>query len=874
MPVDPLEVQKLIEDPRFQALGPEDQHANLTGFIQQQDPDGFGKISSLDQTQVAGKLLERYTPGFGSKVADVAEYVPVVGGAVTGYRAASRGEPARPLTGALIGSSDNPYIRAGQEAVRDVGELAAAEGAVKLAGPVIDAVTTKFAGTTIENALLGGATTAATRGTAGAAVDAAFEAGSLTAARQFAGAAARNALKERWVRRGLEQLTAGAAFSASQAVEGEIANGELPPLSDLLGTTLGAAALGIGIYGAGDLMRKFGVRSMEPIVATAKGFDPERFAGAQRNIAEIADAVRRASGGTLDKVGASRLVVDALTEPIEAVGQTDVLKTALRSNPELLGSEVGLHLLRTQRALTVPDIQFVDGPYLRVRYDDEAGHSITQDLTDVSEQKAFRERLAKGQVTVDHAVGDERSVLRAGIRPGEPVHTVVSPGGTLAVVPEASPFEGLRKPETLPAVISREKNLGDVVDHATRELRTDGRVSPSDLTNIVGHARDTMAHAESATSVEAINRLASEKASGVTYAAVDVRPRGKQPLKERVVPGTVDRVDARPGPFEIIVKRGATPKDVIVEAGAKVRPEQVRRVRTLEEARFTKDVVGLQRRAAAGAPPQLPAPPPPENVLLPEGRPIEVRPFRSEPPPVGTRARTTVNGNPVTVVGVPDVIGRAVVELPNGVRVRAPWNPFRNTFDIHDDVFTLPTREGRAPTLTREAPVATAEFRAQIQPGQMIHQSIDSVSKLGARPSIEVLAVEGDRVLVRMGDVEAEVPLDQVAHTIESGAGRLAFDMTKAPTDQLRSMGERVIERVRERSIIDPKSTPEQLARDRQLANELYAFDTQRAGQTPSPATAAKDANIGLAEKKKARAERPIDERTKSKSDLVKGCKP
>lgn len=72
------------------------------------------------------------------------------------------------------------------------------------------------------------------------------------------------------------------------------------------------------------------------------------------------------------------------------------------------------------------------------------------------------------------------------------------------------------------------------------------------------------ASGESAASQEAINRAASEKSKGETYHRIDTRSGKETPIIG------ADRVDAKAGPYEVIVKRGSK-GDTTLDSGAKSR---------------------------------------------------------------------------------------------------------------------------------------------------------------------------------------------------------------------------------------------------------------------------------------------------------------
>lgn len=171
-------------------------------------------------------------------------------------------------------------------------------------------------------------------------------------------------------------------------------------------------------------------------------------------------------------------------------------------------------------------------------------------------------------------------------------------------------------------------------------------------------------------------------------------------------------------------------------------------------------------------------------------------------------------------------------------------------------------------------PRAMSGIREQIRAGQIIHQSIADMNKRGALPSIEVLGVRGDTVLVRSGDVAMSVPIEQVARTIEEGAGKFAFDMSIGVGEVLETSATRFNEYLRDTTPLT-RRTPEEFARDLQVADELFSYD-KRAGQQAGPSTAAQPTNVGRGVERatKERQQRPVEERTRGGNSIVKGCKP
>lgn len=858
---DPRELQQLIRDQRFQALSAPDQHATLRGFLAESDEE-FKGFSGLEQQQLTGSLLAHYQPTLATTVADVAEYVPVVGGAVRGARAAEAGEPARPLTSLLSGGFEATSVpgRALQEAGRDVAELAALGGATALARPFLGRVAARVAGGLGEEVAPGLLARLSGRTGASELVDTALRATTSAAAERVAGAAAKAALRQRFVERGLTELTAGELFGITSAIERGISTGEVEPLEDFVKTPLGVAALGTAFYGLGGLARKLGIRNIQPLVDDLAKRDPERLARFQGEAAGVIDAVARTSGGRLSREASADVVFNAVREPLAAQADVKILRETLRAHPEVLDSELGLHLLRTQRErLTAPEVRVTASPGLRVTYDDEAGRTVTELLTDHVAQRAFAKRVRAGRIVVDNAAGDEAAVLRAGIRPGEAVEGRFAPGGgPRRLVPEGEAVvagaPGRFFEANLPAVRPESIALRDELAGAAAELRA----VPLRGVPVEPTARSL---SDLAASPEAINRLRGEAARGVQFIKVNARSGAQTSL-----PATVDRIDMQPGRNEVIVR---------VENGVpridRAHPDVPAGLQNL----------ALQRVARAAPQPRIEANPNVEFGTLPNGDVVMIsKPgtTRAAAPPPGTAARSA-RGTPVRVLSEPDAVGRVLVETEGGRRVRA--NVRAGIIDAHESLFDgLPARTAPAVTLTRAVEpevqrLGIERLRAQVRPGQIIHQTVGDVERRGVRPSVEVLAVDGDQVLVRSGDQTMQVGLDDIRATVENGVGKFAFDMTAKGADMLEAQAAAFNTRLREGPPIgDPKQAPQALARDVQLADELFSFD-QRSGQRAGPSTIAQPANVadGLATKTKARQNRPAEERTKGGNALVRGCK-
>lgn len=887
MPADPRELQRLVRAPTFQALSPVQQLDSFRAHLQDTDEE-FAGFGDEQQQTVTRDVLQYYQPGFATTVGDVAEYVPVIGGAVRGYRAAEMGEPERPLTSVLPGEANTPIERASKEAFRDVAELAVAGGGTLLFRPFLSRLAARVAGGALESTAaavgLGAGRTATTEALGAAALaDRAIGAAGFGAMRKAAGEAARVALRERMTLYGLEQFTAGELFGVTQALERGIAGGEMEPFEDFVKTPLGVAALSLPFLGAGALARRYGAHSMERILEASGRIDPERLQTTRPQIAKIAEAIYRAGGGRVTREEAADITIGALTTPIAQQGEMRIVRDALRQSPEILGSEAGLRILRTQRALVEPDVTLVDGPYLRVSYTDERNRTVTEDLSDPAAQREFAKRVAGGDLTIDTVVGDQASVLRAGIRAGTPVAERVAPGaGRTGFVAEEGlgPVRGPQaEPGTagLPALRTAEADeLADLVAGAERELRAGAgpaaRIEPA-----------VRSPGDLAASPEAIRRVASEQARGVRYFKV-----GAKTGKIEELPATVDRVNIQARPGEVIVEAAPGRAPVVHSAGDKV-PRGLQNLAVQRVVRQERARVDAAARAAA--PRQLGTRV--NEVSQLGGAAIEILPGPPKPPPAGATSRSTF-GEPLRVVGDADVLGRALVEAPDGTRIRAQWRGEVGKFDV-PDTFLLPPR---APELTVPTPAergaavgvrldrlgaemrkageaASAErtaARAQVVPGQVIHQTVGDMRVRGLRPSVEVVRVEGDRAWVRAAynDIR-ETTVDAVAETVAAGRGKFAFDAAH-PERLAAELGDTVRASVRERPIFDLPTTDAQRAADAAIADGLWVHE-RRSGLRNAPASRTRNEGDGIAAKTRERAARPANERTHGGNALVKGCK-
>lgn len=785
---DPRDIEQVIRDPRFQSLSAPDQHATLRGFMAQSDPK-FGELHPLDQQDVTSTLIEKFTPGLLSKIGDVAEYVPVVGGAVSGYRAAERGEPARPLTSLVSGGfeAQSPVGRAAQEGLRDVAEVAAVGGLTGLAKPFLGKLAASIGG-----GLLEGAGGVATRVGADTLMDAALKATTDIGATKIADTAAKVYWRQRFVEHGLTELTAGEMFGGINAIERGIAGGEQEPYDDFVKTPLGFAALGTAFMGVGEVARRFGLRSIEPIVADIAKRDPERLAQYQKEASSVVQAIQKASGGRLDNAAAGEVAFNSVLEPLAAQQDVKVLKDALRQSPEIVNTELGAHILRTQRErLTAPEVRVTASPGIRVTYDDEQGRTVTEMFTDPASQRAFAKRVQDGRVIVDNAAGDEAAILRSGVRAGTPLTERVAPGGgpgRLVSEEGVGPVGSIGGAVSLPAVRPEVADMADTVRGAAQELRV-------------------------------------------------------SPIKGVPEPETVRQFSGGLG--------GA-----LREEAPRVVPE-----------------AGPQRQLAAPQGYTV-------GTLLPDGDTLIIpkRDAGNVAPPPGTTT-LTAGGRQVKVLDTPDPIGRITVEDQAGRKLRTyvEGGVVRDREHLMEG---LPLRPAQRVEPFRPEAHDVMQRRAvlgeQIQPGQVIHQTVRDMERVGVRPSMEILARNGDRVLVRSGETAVETTVDDVGRAIESGVGKFAYDMTAKGADQLELNAERFNARLREdRPFGDPKTTRAQMAKDIQLADELFAYDRraqQKAG--PSNLGSPKGTEEGLARRTRERKNRPADERTKGGNPLVKGCKP
>ncbi len=334
-------LNRVIRDPGFGGLGPADQLDIFREHLASQDA-GFAGLTPDEQSTVAGDLLRQMKPGWGETAADVASVVPIVGGAIHGYRSAQAGEPGRYFTEKTFGASEDPIARAFQEGARD-----AVETVLMGAGA---SVAIKYAGAKLLTPLAEGVTGALAKVGAEEATTLAAQIGKSAVARKYAGLLATD-------------ITAGVMLGGVSAME----RGEVKPFEDFVETPLGVGILSLGFLGLGRAAQKFGQFRTQRILQGLEGLNDSGFAKfVNEDGPAFVNAVKKKTGMTTEE--AATFAEKVATQPVYGP-EAKMIRDLLKAQPELLHTEVGQHILRMQRdAVLRTEVKFNDKP-LTIHYE-------------------------------------------------------------------------------------------------------------------------------------------------------------------------------------------------------------------------------------------------------------------------------------------------------------------------------------------------------------------------------------------------------------------------------------------------------------------------------------------------------------------------
>lgn len=456
-PADPEAARQLVADPEFQALEPTLQLSTFRSFLAQGDPE-FAALNSFQQESTARTIFEGLQPSTLERVGDVAEFIPVVGGAVRGSRAFDRGEELRPLTSLLVAGfqPETAFQQGLAEAGRELAEIVVTGGAAAAARPLLARTAARIVGGEAASTLLPKAL-GQTRTAAGT-----FVTGS-QAAEAIALPSVRQAVRTRRLTNALTELTAGELFGLTQATERALTGGEAEPFADFVATPIGVATLGMAVLGVQNFTRRFGQRQAQEVFEALTQLDPQRAARVQEvtnDAGKVVEAVRRTLGSGATRDDAAELVLDAAQGPLADDAAGEIIKRTLRTEPEILETELGLQLLRTQRRrIAQPAIQeTADGP-VRVQLDvleeDQAlpftigqagGRTLDRELAE-EELEALAGAVANQRVIVEAAQGPADALRKAGlVREAAEPEPQTPFASALAPEPEPEPSLGALAP--------------------------------------------------------------------------------------------------------------------------------------------------------------------------------------------------------------------------------------------------------------------------------------------------------------------------------------------------------------------------------------------------------------------------------------------
>lgn len=456
-------LRALVRDPSFSSLpSPGDQLKVFQQHLEDTDPsfaslpdDPLGNTKS----KMARDFLAELRPDWKEKLANAAEYIPVVGGAIQGGRAYDAGQPQRYFTEKIFGPAQSRGQAMANEALRDVGELI---GTGIAAGAVVKTGAKMLFGKALEEGVAGALSSVA----ADAATTAAAQVGKTAVRRKFWEEVATN-------------VGAGELMGGIQAME----RGEVKPFEDFVMTPAGVGALGIAFHGMGMAVKKFGQYRTQRILQSIEGLNDPAFAQfLQTDGPAFVNTVKKATG--MDTEAAANFAEKVATTPVSG-DEANLIRGIFKTHPEILNTEIGQHILRMQRdAVTRTEIQLKpEGTPVTIHYeplvdDPTLGFKKRWDKTETNLTPERFWQLAEanrqGKIVVHAMEGPQSTVMQMPetvIDQGKPFLQVgVSPGGKKVmldpnVTPDAIP--------DLPDFYGQPPRESPVVDEFGRPMQVD-----------------------------------------------------------------------------------------------------------------------------------------------------------------------------------------------------------------------------------------------------------------------------------------------------------------------------------------------------------------------------------------------------------------
>ena len=342
--------QNLVRSPGFQNLEPTEQLNVMKKFMGQRQSK-FGALGLIERDSIAGRAIESYRPSvpqrIGGGIKRVGEFVseaPIVRPALQlgGAKDIPEGEEVGFFTEALTQgatlSTFGPTM--GPEVADSILESTRGRVAATLARDVAE-LGVLFTGASSIVRLGGAKLFPKLFGEAGeTAAGQALRAGTSETAENFAKQAAFQSLKQRLSTRVATDFTFGELFGVVDAMEHQ----DFRPLEQLVINPLAIAGLGLGLFGGGAALRRFGpVRVQEAAKALESDIGLQ---GVARDAQQFSNVLRKASG--LGREEAGEIVFKAARGTLSDA-EFSLIRNTIVKNPRLLGNDFGLHLARQLR---------------------------------------------------------------------------------------------------------------------------------------------------------------------------------------------------------------------------------------------------------------------------------------------------------------------------------------------------------------------------------------------------------------------------------------------------------------------------------------------------------------------------------------------
>lgn len=371
---------KLAKRPDFQALEPAQQMESLQRFFSSADPQ-FKSISDEKQASIMSRFIDLpHRPGIIERGA----------GLIPGAKPIIQFATGQPIETSKIGGAisevlgaqdaDKSLTRAAGEAIKQIAEVSilfkpASMIGGAVAGKLFPGVSAKAAG--------------------------ALAAGTSDEATALATRAASDAFKRRITSIGATNASAGTLFSLAHDLE----NGEFHPLETFIYSPLAMAALGFALHGAGVTLKRLGpVRTQEAATALQSDIGIKNVAADARNISDALTAEFK-----VPRPQADDLIFKAARGELNDT-EFGMVRSLLFRNPQLMGSDFGLHLVRMMRPQLSLKVNVVDQP-LSVTF--EVNKTRVEETVlpqSKTEFHALLDRAKAGEITLLRAEGRARDL--------------------------------------------------------------------------------------------------------------------------------------------------------------------------------------------------------------------------------------------------------------------------------------------------------------------------------------------------------------------------------------------------------------------------------------------------------------------------------